>query len=156
MAILNRGKLEQIGTPQSIYDHPASPFVFNFLGNVNLFHGRLLADLSSEGHGGDTEDSIQSAIGFVRPHELEVSRTLPPDGKAVAASVVRIHAAGPQVRVELSIAGSGRPASAELDRRRYEELALVPGDNIFVWPQSIRLFDDDGARALLLDQGAGI
>ena len=156
VAILNRGKLEQIGTPQSIYDHPASPFVYNFLGNVNLFHGRLLADLSPQERGDSAEESIQSAIGFVRPHELELSRTLPAKVKAVSASVVRIHAAGPQVRVELSIAGNGRPATAELDRRRYEELALVPGEKVFIWPQSIRLFDDDGARALLLDQGAGI
>jgi hypothetical protein len=58
--------------------------------------------------------------------------------------------------LELSIAGNGRPVTAELGRKRFEEMALVPGDNIFVWPQSIRLFDDDGARALLLDQGAGI
>ncbi|MGD0548150.1 MAG: sulfate ABC transporter ATP-binding protein, partial [Terracidiphilus sp.] len=155
VAILNRGRLEQIGTPQSIYDHPASPFVYNFLGNVNLFHGRLLADLSPEGRGDGTQESIQSAIGFVRPHELKLSRHLPADSKAVSANVVRIHAAGPQVRVELSIAGNGRPVTAEVDRRRYEELALAPGDQIFVWPQSIRLFDDDGARALLLDQGAG-
>jgi hypothetical protein len=46
--------------------------------------------------------------------------------------------------------------TAELGRKQFEELALAPGDSIFVWPQSIRLFDDDGARALLLDQGAGI
>jgi hypothetical protein len=43
-----------------------------------------------------------------------------------------------------------------LDRRRYEELALVPGEEIFVWPQSIRLFDGADAKSLLLDQGAGI
>ena len=92
----------------------------------------------------------------MRPHELEVSRDLPPDSKAVAATVTRIHAAGPQIRLELSVAGSGRPVTAEVDRRRYEQLALVPGDEIFVWPQSIRLFNDDGATSLLLDQGAGI
>jgi sulfate transport system ATP-binding protein len=156
VAILNHGKLEQIGTPQSIYDHPASPFVYNFLGNVNLFHGRLLADLSPEERDSGAEPSIQSAIGFVRPHELELSRDLPVNGKAVTASVVRIRSAGPQVRVELSIAGNGRPVTAELGRAKFEELELVAGDEIFVRPQSIRLFDDDGARALLLDQGAGI
>jgi sulfate transport system ATP-binding protein len=156
VAILNRGKLEQIGTPQSIYDNPASPFVYNFLGNVNLFHGRLLADLSSVERGSGANDPVQSAIGFVRPHELEISRTLPLDGRAVLAKVVRIHAAGPQVRVELSIAGNGNPVAAELGRKQFEELALVLGDDIFVWPQSIRLFDDAGAKSLLLDQGAGI
>ena len=156
VAILNLGKLEQTGTPQSIYDNPASPFVYNFLGNVNLFHGRLLAELSLDGRADRTEQSIHSAIGFVRPHELELSRNLPADGKAVVASVSRIHAAGPQIRLELNIAGSGKPVAAELGRKQFEQLALVPGDKVFVWPQSIRLFDDDRAKSLLLDQGAGI
>jgi sulfate transport system ATP-binding protein len=156
VAILNRGKLEQTGTPQSIYDNPASPFVYNFLGNVNLFHGRLLADLSSKVDGGDAKETAQSAIGFVRPHELELSRDLPPDNKAVVATVERIHAAGPQIRLELSIAGNGRPVTAELSRKQFEELALVTGEDIFVWPQSMSLFDDPKAEALLLDQGAGI
>jgi sulfate transport system ATP-binding protein len=156
VAILNQGRLEQIGTPQSIYDRPASPFVYNFLGNVNLFHGRLLADLSSQRPEGSTQDSNDSSIGFVRPHELELSRELPDDVKAVLASVVRIHATGPQIRLELSIAGNGRPVAAELGRKQFEELALVPGDDIFVWPQSIRLFENAEDASLLLDQGAGI
>ena len=156
VAILNQGKLEQIGTPQSIYDRPASPFVYNFLGNVNLFHGRLLADLSSQERETSVDAADLSAIGFVRPHELEVSRVHPGDVKAVAASVVRIHATGPQIRIELSIAGNGKPVSAELGRKQFEELALVPGDNIFVWPQSIRLFENAAEASLLLDQGAGI
>jgi sulfate transport system ATP-binding protein len=156
VAILNQGRMEQVGTPQSIYDKPASPFVYDFLGNVNLFNGRLLADLSSQGQAASTDESIHATIGFVRPHELEVSRDLPPDSKAVAATVARIHAAGPQIRLELSIAGNGRPVTAELGRKQFEEMELATGDNVFVWPQSIRLFDDEGARALLLDQGAGI
>jgi sulfate transport system ATP-binding protein len=41
VAILRAGKIEQIGTPEEIYDHPASPFVYDFLGNVNLFSGRV-------------------------------------------------------------------------------------------------------------------
>jgi sulfate transport system ATP-binding protein len=156
VAILNQGRMEQVGTPQSIYDKPASPFVYDFLGNVNLFNGRLLADLSSQGQAASTDESIHATIGFVRPHELEVSRDLPQDSKAVAATVARIHAAGPQIRLELSIAGNGRPVTAELGRKQFEEMELATGDNVFVWPQSIRLFDDEGARALLLDQGAGI
>jgi sulfate transport system ATP-binding protein len=156
VAILNQGRTEQIGTPQSIYDSPASPFVYNFLGNVNLFNGRMLADLSADGVVSSGGDTIHSAIGFVRPHELEVSRDLPPDGKAIAATVARIHAAGPQIRLELSIAGDGKPVTAELSRKQFEELALVTGDQIFVWPQSMRLFGDAKGEALLLDQGAGI
>jgi len=46
--------------------------------------------------------------------------------------------------------------AAELGRKQFEELALVPGDDIFVWPQSIRLFENAEDASLLLDQGAGI
>jgi sulfate transport system ATP-binding protein len=156
VAILNEGKVEQIGTPQAIYDHPASPFVYDFLGNVNLFHGRVLAELSLDKRAGNAENSIESVIGFVRPHELELSRRLPDGQKAILASVVRIHAAGPHVRLELSITGNGRPVAAEVSRRRFEELALTPGEFVFVWPQSIRLFNDEGKASQLHDQGAGI
>jgi sulfate transport system ATP-binding protein len=161
VAILNRGNLEQYDTPQSIYDHPASPFVYNFLGNVNLFHGRLLADLSPEGRAPSADQPEQSTadfagIGFVRPHEFEISRHLPSDWRALRSTVVRVHAAGPLVRIELSIAGSGNPVTVELGRRQFEELGLEVGEEIFVRPQSMRLFDDSDARALLLDQGAGI
>src|SRR3954464_10587062 len=41
VCVLNRGRIEQIGTPAEVYEHPANKFVYNFLGNVNLFHGRL-------------------------------------------------------------------------------------------------------------------
>ncbi len=156
VAILNHGKLEQVGTPEAIYDHPVSPFVYDFLGNVNLFHGRLLAELSLNNRGSEAEEHIESAIGFVRPHELKLSRDLPEGQKAVLASVLRIHAAGPRVRLELSITGNGRPVAAELSRSGFEQLALTPGEYVFVWPQSIRLFDDAGAASSLLDQGAGI
>lgn len=156
VAILDHGKVEQIGTPQAVYDHPASPFVYDFLGDVNLFHGRLLAELSLDKRGNNIAERVESVIGFVRPHELELSRDLPEGQKAVLASVVRIHAAGPHVRLELRITGNGRPVAAELNRRRYEQLALTPGEFVFVWPQSIRLFDNAGASSLLIDQGGGI
>jgi sulfate transport system ATP-binding protein len=156
VAILNHGKVVQVGTPEAIYDHPASPFVYDFLGNVNLFHGRLLAELSLDKRADKIESHVESVIGFVRPHELELSRDLPEGQKAVLASVVRIHTAGPHVRLELSIAGNGRPVAAEVTRQRFEQLAVSQGEFVFVWPQSIRLFDDAGAASTLLDQGAGI
>ncbi len=40
VVIMNHGQIEQIGTPEEVYDHPANPFVYDFLGTVNLFHGR--------------------------------------------------------------------------------------------------------------------
>ena len=41
VVVMNEGRIEQIGTPDEVYEQPASPFVYEFLGKVNLFHGRL-------------------------------------------------------------------------------------------------------------------
>ena len=41
VVVMNEGKIEQIGTPDEVYDHPATPFVYQFLGDVNLFHSRV-------------------------------------------------------------------------------------------------------------------
>ena len=79
VAILRDGRIEQIGTPEEIYDHPASPFVYDFLGNVNLFSGRV-----HEGSVviGDTEFAVAEtagetdtdAVAFVRPHDIRITR----------------------------------------------------------------------------------
>jgi len=66
IVVMNQGRIEQQGTPDEVYDHPASPFVLEFLGDVNLFHGRL-----GQGRGGE--------VGYVRPHELEIL-TAPAEG----------------------------------------------------------------------------
>jgi sulfate transport system ATP-binding protein len=156
VAILNRGALEQYGTPQQIYDHPVSPFVYNFLGNVNLFHGRLLADLSPATQSAFSGHDIASIIGFVRPHEFELSRSLPEDRHAVLATVERVHAAGPQVRLDVKVNGGKNLVAVEVSKARYRDLELHEGGEIFISLQAIRVFNDRAAAEQLLDQGAGI
>ena len=156
VAILNHGALEQFGTPQQIYDHPVSPFVYNFLGNVNLFHGRLLADLFPAPEGAPEGRDAASSIGFVRPHEFELSHTLPDDQRAVLATVERVHAAGPQVRLEVKVSGSDNLIAVEISKTRYRELELAEGREVYLIPHAIRVFDDAPGAAQLLDQGAGI
>ena len=80
VVVMNQGKIEQIGTPDEVYDHPANPFVFNFLGSVNLFHGRIHEGQSQLGpvagpvpaQGGAQDAPV---IGYVRPHDLEIARS---------------------------------------------------------------------------------
>ena len=55
VAIMNQGQIEQAGTPAEVYDNPATPFVYEFLGDVNMFHGRA-----------------ETSVGYVRPFELEI------------------------------------------------------------------------------------
>jgi sulfate transport system ATP-binding protein len=156
VAILNHGGLEQFGTPQQIYDQPVSPFVYNFLGNVNLFHGRLLADLFPATESRAAGRDPGSVVGFVRPHEFELSNTLPEDRRAILATVVRIHAAGPQVRVDVNVAGNNNLVAVEISKSRYSELDLKEGGEVFLSPHAIRVFDDATGTAQLLEQGAGI
>ena len=88
IVIMNQGRIEQTGTPDEVFHHPASEFVVTFLGNVNLFHGRA-------------EANGQAARMFVRPHELDIER-YPSNGNSVAARIHRIQSAGPMVRLELA------------------------------------------------------
>src|SRR5690348_421962 len=97
VAILRAGRIEQIGTPEEIYDNPASPFVYDFLGNVNLFSGR-----AHEGAVviGDTEFAVRGtagegdtpAVAFVRPHDIRVARE-PLGTSWFAARVIHTNAA---------------------------------------------------------------
>ncbi len=147
IVVMNEGRVEQIGTPAEVYDRPASPFVFDFLGSVNLFRGRVhngLAhlggmELSSPEHA-TTVDS--PAVGYVRSHDVEVER-LPSDAASAAAQVRYIHAVGPLVRVELAMLKDGETVEAELGRERLRELALREGEEVFIRPRNMRVFVGD-------------
>lgn len=156
IAILHRGALQQEGTPQAIYEHPNSPLIYNFLGNVNLFHGRLLAEFTQNDKNADASKSSESSIGFVRPYELEISRELPANTHAVLAAITQIHAVGPVVRVNFKVAGNTQPLIAELARSRYNDLDLKLGDELFVYPNALRVFNDRLAVNEFFVQGAGI
>jgi sulfate transport system ATP-binding protein len=145
VAVMNAGRIEQIGTPEEVYDHPATPFVFDFLGNVNLFHGRIEAGRASLGplevaapeH---TEHASGPAFGYVRPHEMEIARQQTDGEPTIRARITQISAAGPRARIELVRADSGDSIEAELPKLLYQELGLRTGEVVFVRPRAIRLF----------------
>jgi sulfate/thiosulfate transport system ATP-binding protein len=123
VAIMNQGQIEQAGTPAEVYDNPATPFVYEFLGDVNTFHGRA-----------------ETSVGYVRPFELEISRLSESRANAVLATVRFIAAAGPSVRLELEREDTGRALDAEISRERYRELELGIGDKVGVTPRNLRVF----------------
>jgi sulfate transport system ATP-binding protein len=144
VVVLRQGRVEQVGAPQEIFDHPASAFVMDFLGNVNIFHGRLERgkavvggiELAHGGPGGDGE-----AAFYVRPHELEIERT--PAGRGLAARVLHVNPAGPVARVQLVADGRGMPILVEVSRDRLGELALRPGEVVYVAPRRVRVFSPE-------------
>ena len=146
VAILRDGKIEQIGTPEEIYDRPASPFVYDFLGNVNLFSGRVkdgamviggTAFASPDAAG--EQDS--EAVAFVRPHDIRVTRSA--SGPALAAQVVRSNAAGPVANLELKRQDSGEIFTVQLSKELFQELSPKPGEQVFVELKNVKIFSDD-------------
>lgn len=147
VVIMNKGQVEQTGTPEEVYDRPATPFVYNFLGNVNLFRGRVhdgrvqlgQMELSAPEHAALPD---QPAVGYVRPHDLEVERCYA-DSSSVEAVIRHIHSIGPIVRVELERGDTFESLDAELTRDVYQKLALKVGETVFVRARKFRVFVDD-------------
>ncbi|MGE4377959.1 MAG: sulfate/molybdate ABC transporter ATP-binding protein, partial [Burkholderiaceae bacterium] len=82
VVVIHRGRIEQSGSPQQVWEHPASPFVYGFLGDVNLFHGRAHAGLAHlQGMQIEVPEHAQAdnakAYAYVRPHEFDVQRYAP-------------------------------------------------------------------------------
>ncbi|WP_349268451.1 sulfate/thiosulfate import ATP-binding protein CysA [Mycolicibacterium parafortuitum] len=118
IAVLNKGRIEQVGSPTQVYDQPETEFVLGFLGAVSALDGAL-----------------------VRPHDIRVGRspemTLAPDGSGVGTAVVeatidRVVKLGFEVRVELTDAGTGAPFTAQITRGDSEALGLKAGDTVYV------------------------
>jgi sulfate transport system ATP-binding protein len=156
VVVMNHGKIEQAGTPQQIFDHPASAFVMDFLGNVNVFHGRIehgrtwLGDVEVEcvnRRGAQSsphaprEDHIPDQVRlYVRPHELEIDRL---EGGGLRARVVHVTPTGPVVRVELIADDFGMPIVVELSQEKAAELKLQAGETVNVAPRKVRTFVAD-------------
>lgn len=144
IVVMNQGKIEQLGTPDEVYDRPASPFVYDFLGNVNLFHGRLnqgrfaLGSAQIEApehiHVTDTE-----AVGYVRPHHLAIEREKKSDDY-IPAKVTYTHAVGPVVYIEMKLLDSSSFVEAEISKAEFKELKLQIGEKVFVRPKEVRVF----------------
>jgi sulfate transport system ATP-binding protein len=156
VAVMNEGRIEQVGTPDDVFHHPKTKFVMNFLGQVNHFHGRLeegqiqFASMSMElDHSLHPETAPQATTVFVRPHDLDLANA--PNGHpSFEAQVARINSAGASVHLEL-VAASGEHLAAELSHERFRTLALQPGSTVYVTPRTIRIFGDDYALAKHVD-----
>jgi sulfate/thiosulfate transport system ATP-binding protein len=145
VVVMNEGRVEQIGTPTDVYDRPATPFVYSFLGDVNLFRGRLQhGGLQVGGHRLETEEGSEAegpAVAYVRTHEIQLEPTR--QGEAEIEAVVRhFRAFGSLVRVDLDPVSGGDLIEAEIPRERFEALKLEKGSRVFVKPKRIRVFLD--------------
>jgi len=160
VVVINKGKIEQVGSPQEVWDHPASPFVYGFLGDVNLFHGRAHEGevqlegirLQSPEHSG-VQDS--KALAYVRPHDLTIERFVAgaaPDGasRGLVATISRAIVVGPIARLELEPLetnpdnpASGTIIEAQLPAQQFRDLGLAEGDTVVATPRKAKVFVED-------------
>jgi len=114
IVVVNEGRVEQVGSPRELYDHPANEFVMSFVGPVNRI--------------GDT---------FVRPRDVELR--VAPDGVSAEAMVERVVHLGFEVRVEL-VRDDGQHLAAQLTAEEAEQLELERGQIVYVRPSRERVF----------------
>jgi sulfate transport system ATP-binding protein len=142
VVIMNQAKIEQVGTPQEVYDRPATPFVYQFLGNVNVLKA---AALSSGSTPSIPEGGMHSnGHVYVRPHDIEV---VPheTDARGIPAVLRYIHAAGPQARLTLEQVENREIVEAEISRAELERLDLKLNALVLLRLRQTRSFTDDYA-----------
>jgi sulfate transport system ATP-binding protein len=141
VVVMNRGHIEQVGSPDEVYSNPSTPFVYRFLGNVNVFHSRMQGPWA-EVAPREKDGKAAEATAFVRPHDIEILRQ--EAGGALAATVRHVQAIGPVVRVEL---GHQREViEVELSRERQQQLGLVNGDPVWLMPKQVTVFGEGETR----------
>lgn len=140
VVVMNDGRIEQIGTPDDVFHRPASEFVMDFLGHVNLFHGRVESGkpVFEQAAPGINGMGGKPARLLVRPFELEIHRSGGLQG-AIPARVRRIQSAGAQVKVELE-SESRETLQVELSHGRYRELDLQLNQEVYCTPREARAF----------------
>ena len=140
VVVMNQARIEQVGPPDEVYEHPANSFVYHFLGSVNLFHTRVR---DGQVHLGDDVLDVKTdgeeALVHARHHDIEIAREAE-NGGWLKAQVLRIHTIGPIVRVELLRADDQSLSEAELTRERYAALRLIVGEDVFFRPRASKIY----------------
>jgi len=144
VVVMNQGRIEQVGTPAELFEQPASAFVMRFMGNVNVFHGRVQSGKAQLGplaveFPDHPHPEERPASGFARPYELDVTRT--PGQAGFWATLRHATPAGAVVRLELEDA-EGTLLHVEMPRERHAELGPRLGERLFLQPRALRVFVD--------------
>jgi sulfate transport system ATP-binding protein len=146
VVVMNEGRVEQTGTPQEVFEHPANAFVMDFLGNVNVFPVQLLNGRAMLG-GVEIPLPHVPTVGeegrvFVRPHELEITRTRE-GSSALEARITHINPAGSVVKVRCIAEQFGLLVNVDVTPERYAALKLKPEEVVYIAAKKARMFAED-------------
>ncbi len=143
VVVMNHGKIEQIGTPQAVFDKPATSFVMDFLGNVNVFHGRVQSGRVTLGpfnlqYDDYQHDEPREATAYVRPHELDIDRS--PSHSSLPGKIRQINPAGSVLKIRVAVEEFGIELNVDVSHYRAKSLDLKLDDAVYVHPRSVRVF----------------
>ena len=148
VVLFDHGRIEQIGVPDEVYDHPATSFVYGFLGHANQLQSRVQHGVATIGRSRvpvPEHAGIVDATGtaYIRPHDLDLVDD--PSNAAFSAKVEHVVKLGSTVRLELSDQQGGKPLEVELPRERFDEHAIGVGSIVHLAARRARVFLDAAA-----------
>ncbi len=147
IVVMNKGQIEQIDEPNQIYHAPQTPFVTQFVGDVNVFHGHIDEGKLVVGefsHHINTHTNItkpvnnQSATAYIRPYELTLSRS--PENALATGKITHINAIGFIVRIEIESAQSEQPIEVILTKNAYNSANYQLNEQVYLVPDKLNLF----------------
>ena len=149
IVVMNKGQVEQIDEPSQIYHAPQTPFVTQFVGDVNMFHGHIDQGnlvIGEFAHNLQTHSNAthavnnQSATAYIRPYELTLSRE---SHNALASGTIRhINAIGFIVRIEVESSQTEQPIEVILTKENYLNAQYKIGDQVYLVPDKLNLFQE--------------
>jgi len=155
VVVMNEGHVEQRGKPDEVFDKPATPFVMDFLGNVNVYHGRVE---NGQAFWHDVpiaypeypHAQARPARVYLRPHELDIARAAPAGAapaveseKSLPATVLRLTRTGAITRITCQPLEGGGELNVDLPTVAAREMAFLPGEQVTITPRSVRVFLPD-------------
>ncbi|AAU37868.1 MULTISPECIES: sulfate/molybdate ABC transporter ATP-binding protein [Basfia] len=147
IVVMNQGQIEQIDEPNQIYHAPQTPFVTQFVGDVNVFHGHIdegnlvIGEFSHKiDPATNTTQPVnnQSATAYIRPYELTISRHA--DNALATGKITHINAIGFIVRIEIESAQSDQPIEVILTKAAYSQSQYKVNEQIYLVPDKLNLF----------------
>lgn len=138
IVVMNKGQIEQVGAPNEVFQNPATEFVMKFLGDVNVFHGRIHDDrgvFTDEHKGGDENVRL-----LVRPHDLDI-RLSPGEGVSLPAKVYRVLIIGPLVKVEL-LNSQNQLIQVQISHETYQMTPVKADQQVYLVPKSSRVYGE--------------
>ena len=146
IVVLNEGRVEQVGSPDEVYDYPATPFVYEFLGDVNLFHGRVHEGQAHIGEAvvglpSEVSHSRAAATFFARPHEIEIQKENT-GALGLPAKILDIRPLGSSVRVEAERIDNQDLVEVILTREMFRREGFEAGERVYLVPRKLQLFKE--------------